>query len=216
MIRRWPTRVDLHLDLAEVFHDMGRHAEATRAFDEAQRLDPSAIARRPGSREIRDALRLHGVKGEVERERGPRPGPLAALAHIPFDLIAFLGGLRLRIKVAGGLVLLTLLTLTWASWRLLPHYVTAYLLEDDLKVVARAPVEDDAVVRDRIVHAVRRRGLDDHLDPASCRVESEPGWREISCDYTVEASLLPGLWWTLRFHVDVEEPYLVERNPRFL
>ncbi len=216
MIRRWPTRADLHLDLAEVFHEMGRHAEATRAFDEAQRLDPSAIAQRSGSREIRDALRLHGVKGEVERERGPRPGPLAVLAHLPLDLIAFLGGLRPRIKVAGGLVLLTLLTLTWASWRLLPHYVTAYLLEDDLKVVARAPVEDDAVVRDRIAHAVRRRELDDHLDPASCRVESEPGWREISCDYTVETSLLPGLWWTLRFHVDVEEPYLVERNPRFL
>ena len=216
MIRRWPKRADLHLDLAEAFHALGRHAEATRAFDEAQRLDPAAIAQRLGSREIRDSLRLDGVKGEVERERGPRAGPLASLAHLPLDLIAFLGGLRPRVKVAGGLVLLTLATLAWASWRLLPHYVAAYLLEDDLKVVARAPVEDEAVVRDRLARAVRRRGLDGHLDPGRCSVESQPGWRTISCDYSVEASLLPGLWWTLRFHVGVEEPYLVERDPRIL
>ncbi len=216
MIRRWPTRAGLHLDLAEVFHEMGRHAEATRAFDEAQRLDVAAIAGRPRSRAIRDALRLRNVKGEVERERGAGPGPLAALAHLPLDLIELLGAFRPRVKVAGGLALLAMVALGWASWRLLPHYVTAYLLEDDVKVLARAPVEDDAVVRERLARAVQRRGLEDRLDPASCRVESEPGWREISCDYTVEATLLPGLWWTLRFRVDVEEPYLVEPDPKIL
>jgi len=214
MIRRWPTRADLHLDLAEAFHDAGRHAEATRALDEAQRLDVAAIAGRPRSRAIRDALRLRNVKGEVERERGAGPGPLAALAHLPLDLIELLGALRPRVKVAGGLALLAMVALGWASWRLLPHYVTSYLLEDDVKVLARAPVEDDAVVRERLARAVRRRGLEDRLDPASCRVESQPGWREISCDYTVEATLLPGLWWTLRFRVDVEEPYLVEPDPK--
>ena len=215
MIRRWPTRADLHLDLAEVFHEMGRHAEATRAFDEAQRLDVAAIAGRPRSRAIRDALRLRTVKGEVDREREAGPGALtAALAHLPLDLIEFLGALRPRVKVAGGLALLAMVALGWASWRLLPHYVTAYLLEDDVKVVARAPVEDDAVVRERLARAVRRRGLEDRLDPVSCRVVSEPRWREISCDYTVEATLLPGLWWTLRFRVDVEEPYLVEPDPK--
>jgi tetratricopeptide (TPR) repeat protein len=214
MIRRWPTQAGVYLDLAEAFHDAGRHAEATRALDEAQRLDPTAIAGRPRSREIRDALRLRGVRGEVERERGPRPGPLVYLLHLPLDLIAYLGALRPRVKVAGSLVLLALLTLGWASLRLLPHYVTSYLIQDDITVIARAPVRDDAIVRDRIAHAVRRRGLDARLDPERCQIETRPGWRQISCSYAVEADILPGLRKTLRFHLDVEEPYLVERDPK--
>jgi Flp pilus assembly protein TadD len=214
MIRRWPTRVDLYLDLAEAFHDAGHHDEATRALDEAQRLDPTAIARRPRSREIRDALRLRGVKGEIARQKEPRPAPLAFLLHLPLDLIAYLGALRPRVKVAGSLALVALLMLGWASLRLLPHYVTSYLIQDDITVIARAPVGDDAVVRDRLAHAVRRRGLDGRLDPDLCRIETRPGWRQISCRYAVEAALLPGFRPTLRFHLDVEEPYIVEREPK--
>jgi hypothetical protein len=214
MVRRWPTRADLYLDLAEAFHDAGQHAEATRALDEAQRLDPAAIAGRPRSREIRDALRLRGVKGEIAREKEPRPAPLAFLLHLPLDLIAYLGALRPRVKVAGSLVLLALVALAWMSLRLLPHYVTSYLIQDDIIVIARAPVRDDAIVRDRLAHAVRRRGLDGHLDPERCQVETRPGWRQISCRYAVEAALLPGFRPTLRFHLDVEEPYSVEREPK--
>ena len=216
MVRRWPTRADLHLDLAEALHDAGRHDEATRALDEAQRLDPAAIAGRPRSREIRDALRLRGVQGEVEREKRPRLGPLESLLHLPVDLIAYVGALRPRVKVAASLALLTLLALGWASLRLLPHYVTSYLILDDITVIARAPVRDDAVVRDRLAHAVRRRGLDGRLDPERCHIETRPGWRRISCSYSVEAALLPGFRPTLRFDLDVEEPYLVERDPIIL
>jgi Flp pilus assembly protein TadD len=214
MIRRWPTQAGLYLDLAEAFHDAGRHAEATRALDEAQRLDPAAIAGRPRSREIRDALRLRGVLGEVEHEKGPRPGPLAFLLHLPLDLIAYLGSLRPRVKVAGSLVLFALLALGWASLKLLPHYVTSYLIQDDITVIARAPVRDDAIVRDRLAHAVRRRGLEGRLDPERCEIETRPGWRQISCGYAVETDLLPGLRRTLRFRVAVEEPYLVDPDPK--
>jgi Flp pilus assembly protein TadD len=213
MIRRWPTRTDLHLDLAEAFHAAGLHAEATRALDEAQRLDPAAIAGRSRSREIRDALRLREVQGEVERERSPRPGLPAYLLHLPLDLVASVGALRPRVKVAGSLVLFALLALGWASWRLFPHYVTSYLIQDDITVIARAPVRDDAIVRDRLAHAVRRRGLEGRLDPDRCEIETRPGWRQISCGYTVETDLLPGFRRTLRFHLDVEEPYLVDRDP---
>ena len=214
MIRRWPTRADLHLDLAEAFHDAERHAEATRALDEAQRLDPAAIAGRSRSREIRAGLRLRGVQGEIERERGPRPGLVARLLHLLFDLVAFLGALRPRVKMAGSLVLFVLLALGWASWRLFPHYVTSYLIQDDITVIARAPVRDDAIVRDRLAHAVRRRGLEGPLDPDRCQIETRPGWRQISCDYAVETTLLPGFRRTLRFNVDVEEPYLADPDPK--
>jgi len=214
MIQRWPTRADLHLDLAEAFHDAGRHDEATRALDEAQRLDPAAIASRPRSREIRDALRLRGVQGEVERERDPRPGPLGSLLHLPLDLIAFLGSLRPRLKVAGTLALVGVVALLWALWGLFPHYVTSYLIRDDITIIARAPVRDDAIVLDRLVHAVRRRGLVGHLDPDRCQIDTRPGWRRITCDYAVEAQLLPGIGHTLHFRVDVEEPYLANPDPK--
>ena len=101
----------------------------------------------------------------------------------------------------------------WGSSRVLPHYVTRYLIEDDITIIARAPVRDDGVVLDRLVHAVRRRGLDGHLDPHSCRVATEPSWRQISCSYSVETDVLPGLRRILRFHIDVEEPYIVDRDP---
>jgi Flp pilus assembly protein TadD len=214
MVRKWPTRAGVLLDLAEALHDVGRDAEASRAFDEAQRLDPAAIAGRPRSREIRDALRLRGVQGEIERERGPRTNRLALLLHLPIDFIQFLGALRLRVKVAGTLVALALAGVGWVSWRLLPHYVTSYLIQDDITVVARAPVRDDAIVRDRLAHAVRRRGLEGLLDPERCRVETRPGWRRITCGYAVETDLLPGLRRTLHFDLDVEEPYLVDPDPK--
>jgi Flp pilus assembly protein TadD len=213
MIRRWRQRADLHLDLAEVLHDMGRHGEAARALDEAQRLDPAAIAGRARSREIRDALRLRAVRGEVARERGHGPGPLARLLSLPLDLIAALGSLRPRLKVAATLTLVVLAAGGWATWRLLPHYVTSLLIRDDITVIARAPVRDDDVVRDRLAHAVRRRGLEGRLHPERCRVDTRPGWRQISCTYAVEVDLLPGLRRALLFRIEVEEPYLVEPAP---
>jgi tetratricopeptide (TPR) repeat protein len=214
MIRRWPTRADLHLDLAEAFHDAGRHDEATRALDEAQRLDPAAIASRPRSREIRDALRLRGVRDEVDREKDPRPGPLTFLLRLPLDLIAFLGSLRPRPRVAGTLTLVAMVALVWVVWGLLPHYITSHLIRDDITIIARAPVRDDAIVLDRIAHAVRRRGLEGNLDPDRCQIDTRPGWRRITCDYAVETALFPGIRHTLRFRVDVEEPYLADPNPK--
>lgn len=213
MIRRWPDRADLYLDLAEAFHEAGRTAEASRALDEAQRIDATAIAGRSKSREIRDALRIHGVKGEVEQERGSAPGPFVALLHLPIDAIHFVSGLRPPVKAAGFVVLALVVALAWGASRILPHYVTRYLFEDDIMVIARAPVRDDGVVVDRLGHAIRRRGLDGVLDPSACRLETEPSWRRISCRYAVEANVLPGLTQTLRFDVSVEEPYIADPEP---
>ena len=117
---------------------------------------------------------------------------------------------------SGSAVLVVLIGLGWVSWRLLPHYVTHYLIEDDVTVIARTPIRDDAVIRDRLAHAVRHRGLQDHLRPERCRIETELGWRRISCRYAIEMDLLPGLRRTLQFQIDVEQPYLAEPNPVLL
>ena len=40
-----------------------------------------------------------------------------------------------------------------------------------------------------------------------------PGGVRISCDYAVRAHVLPGLWRTLHFTVDVDQPYIAEPEP---
>ena len=58
----------------------------------------------------------------------------------------------------------SVLAFGWFAWQVAPHYVRHYLLEDDVAVVARAPVRDDPIVRDRLRHAVQSRGLEEHID----------------------------------------------------
>ncbi len=213
MIQRWPDQADLYLELAEAFHEAGRPAEATRALDEAQRLDPAAIAQRPRSREIRDALRLGGVRSEAQSERGARRGGVSRLSDGAWSALDLAGRLRPRMQVLSVVALLAALGLGWFSWQVAPHYFTHYLLEDDVAVLARAPVRDDAVVRDRLRHAVQKRGLEESVDVDRCQVTTRPRWRTITCEYAVPAQLLPGLRRDLPFRLDVEQPYLVEREP---
>jgi Flp pilus assembly protein TadD len=208
-IRRWPERADLRLDLAETLHDAGRMEEAVGVLDD---LDPAALARRPRSREIRDALRLQGVRGEIERERRHRRRPLAELGNRLLDGLDWLD-LRPRFRVLGGVGLLAAGAVGWMAWNLAPPYVTHYLLQDDIAGVARAPVDDDATVRDRLRRTIRRRGLQDRLDADRCEVTTDPGWRRISCDYAVRVHVLPGLWRTLSLRIDVEQPFLAEPTP---
>ena len=105
------------------------------------------------------------------------------------------------------------MALGWLSWNLAPPYVTHYLLEDDVADVARAPLRDDAVVRDRLRRTIERRGLQRQLDADRCEVTTEPGWRRITCDYTVRIQVLPAVWRTLRLRIDVEQPFLVDPEP---
>jgi Flp pilus assembly protein TadD len=212
MIRRWPDRAGLYLDLAETFHEAGQPDEATRALDEAHRLDPTAIAERPRSRELRDTLRLEGVRDEARRGRRSRANPLAIVHDAALELVHTLAGLSRKVQVATVGVLLLTLGLGWFAWKVAPHYVTHYLVEDDLADVARAPVKDDNVVRARLRRTVERRGLA-ALDVSRCEVKSDPGWRTLTCAYAVRAQVLPGLWRDLHFELDVAEPYLVEPDP---
>jgi hypothetical protein len=213
MIERWPGRADLHLELAEALHLAGRPADATRALDEAQRLDPVAIARNPRSREIRDALRLGEVRQEALGESGSRRAARPRLSEGLLGVLELARGLRPRVQLLSVVALLVTLGMGWFAWKVAPHYVTHYLLEDDMAAAARAPVRQDAVVRDRLRHAVDRRGLGASLDVALCQVTTRPGWRRITCDYGVPAQVLPGMQRTLRFTADVEQPYLVEPEP---
>jgi tetratricopeptide (TPR) repeat protein len=132
-----PDRPEALLDLGEALYDAGRADEVTKVFDEALRLDPAAMARRPRSREVRDTLRLRQIREDANPGR-PSRGPLAHALGGLFGLGgAVSGALRQRGRLVTPLLLATLGGLGWITWALVPHYVAHYLLQDDLTAVAR-------------------------------------------------------------------------------
>jgi hypothetical protein len=79
--------------------------------------------------------------------------------------------------------------------------------------VARAPVQDDVNVRDRLAHAVAARHMESWVDPEACALRTQPAWRRITCAYSVPVEMLPGWTLELAFRIDVEQP-LVNASPR--
>jgi Flp pilus assembly protein TadD len=207
-----PGRAGPLLDLAEAAFEAGRSAHATQALETACRLDPTAIASRPRTLAVREALQL-------ERLRGPAP-PRSWRPDLSGTSVAVLlgaeelvrGAFRLRGRILSGLLLTGALIVAGLAVRVLPPYVDHYLLSDDVAVVARAPVDDDANVRDRLEHAVRDRKMQSVVDAGRCEIVSRPSWRRITCEYTVALEILPGWTRVVPFRIDTEQPY-VTRPP---
>ena len=205
-----PDSAAAQLDLAEAAFAAGHAEEASQALARAARLEPTAILTRPGTQAVRDALRLQQVRAEqpVAATAGVGEGPLhvlAAAVEASTHLLRFRHPGR---WVAIGGIALTLVAVS----RVVPPYVTHFLLYDDVVAVARAPVETDAEVQDRLAHAIAARGLRQRVDPGRCEVTSRSSWRRIACSYEVPVELLPGLAWSIGFRIDVEEPYLPPRE----
>ncbi len=122
------------------------------------------------------------------------------------------GAFRGRGRILSALLLLATLAVVGVALQILPPYVDHFLLRDDVTVVARAPVDDDANVRDRLEHAVRERKMESVVDVGRCEIQSRASWRRISCEYAVPVEILPGWTRVLPFRIEVEQPY-VTRPP---
>jgi len=209
---RAPGTASLLLDLGEAACAAGRPAEAEAAFEEATRLDSGSVPSRPSSLAARDALRRARLAEPTEERSGLDPVGLvlaaiataeAALRRIPWS----------PRRLAGLPLLVATLLAAAAALRVLPPFVDHYLLCDDLAVVARAPVQDDGDVRDRLAHAIRERGLDGVVEPGRCEVQTRIARRRITCAYAVPVEILPGLPTRhLAFRVDVDQPYVLPRG----
>jgi Flp pilus assembly protein TadD len=202
------------LDLAEALAASGRGEEAAIAFAEAARLDPSAIADRPTALLTRDALRHHELRESAPSSpaRGPSlRGALARALVLVSQAAAGMGGERRRLATL--FVTCPLAALLWAGGRVAPHWFRHFLLHDDVVAVARAAVDSEAMVRDRLAHAVTARGLDTVLDPERCAIHTQGGWRRISCAYTVAVEVLPGYTRALAFRIDTEQPFVAASSP---
>ena len=213
--RTRPARADAHLDRAEALHALGRDAEVDKAIDEALRLDAMALAARPHVGEMLDARRLKRLVEELARERPPAGAELASRVVLAVgDAAGGLAGVRRR--AASLLLVAGLAVVGYATYRGVPPLFTRYLLQDDIAGIAGAPVREDADVLDRLMHAVRERGLSAHVHESSFEILTRPKWRRIICRYEVPVEILPGLVHTFRFHIDTERPYIVGPDPKFL
>jgi hypothetical protein len=104
----------------------------------------------------------------------------------------------------------------YAAYRVIPHHVSRFLLEDDIVGIAGAPIRDDADILDRLMHAVDERGLGAYIRESNFEIRTRPKWRRIICRYEVPVHILPGVVHTLRFHIETEKPYLAAPDPSFL
>jgi tetratricopeptide (TPR) repeat protein len=201
------------LDLAEALAESGRGDEAGAALAEAARLDPGAIASRPTALQARAALRLQDLSVQTERAPARSPSLVNTLAHAALVGVHAFAGRRSLRRAGAWLLAAPLVAFVWAGMRVTPHWFRHHLLADDLVAVARAAVDDDASVRDRLAHAVARRGLTSVVDLQRCEVHTQGAWRRITCAYSVAVEVLPGWTQTLDFHLDEEQPFLAKGSP---
>jgi Flp pilus assembly protein TadD len=203
------------LDLAEALAEGGRGDEAGAALAEAARLDPGAIASRPAALQARAALRLLDLSAPTEAAQAPSTSLVSALAHAALVAVHAVSGRGARRRVASLFLAAPVVALAWAGFRVAPHWFRHHLFSDDLAAVARAPVENDANVRDRLAHAVARRHLESVLDLQRCSVHTQSTWRHVTCAYSVPVEVLPGWTHTFDFRVDVEQPFLVDHPEHY-
>jgi Flp pilus assembly protein TadD len=201
------------LDLADALHACGRDAEARDRVDEALRLDPGCLRDRQATRERHDAVRIADMRDELALEARQANRLWAASRTAVFAVLFALSlGFRKlipRLGVAGTMVsYLGLAALAYSIWLFVPPYVDYFILKDRLAEVAGAPLEDDALVLERLLHAVRERGMEAQVREESCQIETRPRWRIIQCAYAAPIRFMPGLEHELRFRLRVEKPYL--------
>jgi tetratricopeptide (TPR) repeat protein len=202
-----------HLDLADALHASGREAEAKDRVDAALRLDPGCLRDRPATRERHDAMRIADMRNELSLEARRADGSFSKAWRPALAVLSPLVRAFRRVHPRRGapgtfLSYVGLAALVYSGWLFAPPYVDYFILKDRLAEIAGAPLEDDAEVRERLLHAVRDRGLEAQVREENCHIETRPRWRIIQCEYAVPIRFMPGIEHQLRFHLRVEKPYL--------
>lgn len=210
---------DARLDLADVLYQLGRNAEADDAYDEAARIDPRSLARRPESLDARRTLVLDRLREDLK----PRPAAGERAARAAWTGVASVvdvagRGMRTAHRPSAPWRLifwLVPLVVAWVGYVFGPAYARHFLLQDDLRTIARTPVDDEGLVHERLRHAVEERGLSTHIAPECFQVTTQPRWRTITCAYDVPLPLYPGSQRRLRLRLRAREPFLADPKPVF-
>jgi hypothetical protein len=139
-------------------------------------------------------------------------------AWIAHPLVAMVEGLEwLLARAASAASFLVLAALGHGALRVLPPYVAHHGLHDRVEEIARMPVTGDAPqLRSALMQAVEQQRLGAFIRDGDFRIESRQASRRIVCRYRVPVEILPGRTRMLDFHIDVEQPVLMEGALSFL
>lgn len=210
-----PADAAAQLDRGDLLHRLGRGDDAEAAYEEAQRLDPRAVAGRPESHDARRVIAL----GRLRAELATTPSLSTLLVRSFWRALGAVGhgirhagvrGWHSALSLRGLVWTVPLAAACWAGAVVAPVYVRHHLLADDLRDIARTPLDDDAFIRQRLREAVEARGLAGHIADECFSVTNEPRLRTISCRYAVPVAIVPGLAQELRFHLRARELVLAQ------
>jgi tetratricopeptide (TPR) repeat protein len=212
-VRIRPEDASLHADLADALLARGRSAEAAAAYEAALARDPGCLQTRPASQQARHALALAALRTELAAERDDgRVG--RSLWKMGF---AARRGVLWLLRRHYGLDALVVAVLCAAAFHagsaVLRPYVRYYAFRDDVVQIARQPTLDDGEIQERLRFAVEKAGLSAALPDGRCVVRSDVPRRQILCDYVEVLELGPGVAPSLRFRIDVVEPFFPAREP---
>jgi tetratricopeptide (TPR) repeat protein len=181
---------DYHYALGAAVWGLERYEEAEAAFRDAVRLHPDDTRALNG---LGCALTALDAIGKPARDHAVRP-PLSVGSRAVLALGDAAGGLgAARRRVANLLLVAGLAVIGYAAYRAVPPYISRYLLQDDIAGIAGAPVTEDADILDRLMHAVRERGLTAHIRESDFEIQTRSKWRRILCRYEMPVEILPGL-----------------------
>jgi Flp pilus assembly protein TadD len=210
---------DARLDLADALYALGRNPEADEAYAEASRIDPRALARRPTSLDARRVIAVDRIREDLKPETPPSERAsrmawlgVAGIVHFVGRTLGTVNGLsapwRLMFWTAPAAVV-------WMGFVYGPVYTRHYLLQDDVRTIARTPLDDDHLVHERLRDAVEQRGLGAHIAPECFEVASHARLRTITCAYEVPTPLYPGSSAKVHLRLRAREPFLAEPKPVF-
>ena len=208
-----PEDASLHADLADALHARGRPAEAAAAYEEALARDPGCLQKRPASQQARHALALAALRAELsaERDEGRVGRSLWGMVFAVRRGVSWF--LRRHYGLDALVVALLCAAAFYAGAAALGPYVRYYAFRDDVVQIARQPTLDDGEIQARLRFAVEAAGLSAALPDGRCLVRSEAPRRQIVCDYVEVLELVPGVAPSLRFRVDVVEPFFPAKEP---
>ena len=214
-----PARAATVMDLGDALFAAGRHAEAEAAYERGLALEPGTAAARPATQAAWQAIRLERARGELSARVDP--GFVESAISRGFDVahrlerwLDVLGTPGRRLASVGVLLLIALFGRV--ALVVLPHYVAHHRLHDEVVRLSRMPTEDDVLVRQGVLEAVRRLGREPYVRPEDVRVAGAGATRRVTFAYEVQVELLPGMTPRLHFWIRVEEPFFVERVPVML
>jgi hypothetical protein len=116
-------------------------------------------------------------------------------------------------KLGGLILLVVLLAVGLAAWRVVPVYYDHYDFVDKVNEICRAPRHvtqkgGDATIMKMLMEEVTKRRLGEWIGPESFTITTTEQYRQIELYYEREVEILPGWKKTFPFEFKADQPII--------